>query len=93
MAPHSQYAPLHLVPKMFNDPSPTALDSRGAFIVHVLSSIYVRVGMKYDPVMEKDAKADAFQVVRHEKVQGAHQGCERRFEATGVLGCIIKYAA
>ncbi|KAJ1261292.1 hypothetical protein BS78_09G017500 [Paspalum vaginatum] len=70
MAPHSQYAPLHLVPKMLNDPSPAALDSRGAFIVHVLSSIYVWVGMKCDPVMEKDARAAAFQVVRYEKVQG-----------------------
>ncbi|AQK79340.1 Protein-tyrosine-phosphatase MKP1 [Zea mays] len=70
MAPHSQYAPLHLVPKMLNDPSPAALDSRGAFIVHVLLSIYVWVGMKCDPVMEKDAKAAAFQVVRYEKVQG-----------------------
>ncbi|PWZ03974.1 Protein-tyrosine-phosphatase MKP1 [Zea mays] len=70
MAPHSQYAPLHLVPKMLNDPSPATLDSRGAFIVHVLSSLYVWVGMKCDPVMEKDAKAAAFQVVRYEKVQG-----------------------
>ncbi|PWZ16797.1 Protein-tyrosine-phosphatase MKP1 [Zea mays] len=70
MAPHSQYAPLHLVPKMLNDPSPAALDSRGAFIVHVLSSIYARVGMKCDPVMEKDAKVVVFQVVRHVKVQG-----------------------
>jgi len=55
---------------MLNDPSPAALDSRGAFIVHVLSSIYVWAGMKCDPVMEKDAKAAAFQVVRYEKVQG-----------------------
>ncbi|KAG2624192.1 protein-tyrosine-phosphatase MKP1-like isoform X2 [Panicum virgatum] len=70
MAPHSQYAPLHLVPKMLNEPSPATLDSRGAFIVHVLSSIYVWVGMKCDPVMEKDARAAAFQVVRYEKVQG-----------------------
>ncbi|XP_034588181.1 protein-tyrosine-phosphatase MKP1 isoform X2 [Setaria viridis] len=70
MAPHSQYAPLHLVPKMLNEPSPAALDSRGAFIVHVVSSIYVWVGMKCDPVMEKDARAAAFQVVRYEKVQG-----------------------
>lgn len=70
MAPHSPYAPLHLVPKMLNEPSPAALDSRGAFIVHVLSSIYVWVGMKCDQVMEKDARAAAFQVVRYEKVQG-----------------------
>ncbi|KAG8084557.1 hypothetical protein GUJ93_ZPchr0010g9893 [Zizania palustris] len=70
MAPHSPYAPLHLVPKMLNEPSPAALDSRGAFIVHVLSSLYVWVGMKCDQVMEKDARAAAFQVVRYEKVQG-----------------------
>ncbi|CAM0957912.1 unnamed protein product [Alopecurus aequalis] len=70
LAPHSPYAPLHLVPKMLNEPSPGALDSRGAFIVHVLSSIYVWVGMKCHSVMEKDAKAAAFQVVRYEKVQG-----------------------
>lgn len=70
LAPHSSYAPLHLVPKMLNEPSPAALDSRGAFIVHVLSSIYVWVGAKCHSVMEKDAKAAAFQVVRYEKVQG-----------------------
>nr|XP_010937716.1 protein-tyrosine-phosphatase MKP1 [Elaeis guineensis] len=70
MAPHSSYDPLHLVPKMLNDPSPAALDSRGAFIIHVLSSIYVWVGKNCEPVMEKDAKAAAFQVVRYEKVQG-----------------------
>lgn len=71
MAPHSSYDALHLVPKMLNDPSPAALDSRGAFILHVLSSIYVWLGKDCEPVMEKDAKAAAFQVVRYEKVQGS----------------------
>ncbi|XP_072985394.1 protein-tyrosine-phosphatase MKP1 [Typha latifolia] len=70
MAPHSPYDPLHLVPKMLNDPLPSALDSRGAFIVRLLSSIYVWIGRNCDPVMEKDAKAAAFQVVRYERVQG-----------------------
>ncbi|KQK07754.1 protein-tyrosine-phosphatase MKP1 isoform X2 [Brachypodium distachyon] len=70
MAPHSPYAPLHLVPKMLNEPSPAALDSRGAFIVHIASLIYVWVGLRCDQVMEKDARAAAFQVVRYEKVQG-----------------------
>ncbi|CAL9058502.1 unnamed protein product [Musa banksii] len=70
MAPHSPYDPLHLVPKMLNDPSPSALDSRGAFIIHVLSSIYVWIGNNCESVMEKDAKAAAFQVVRYEQVQG-----------------------
>ncbi|WOL00689.1 protein-tyrosine-phosphatase MKP1 [Canna indica] len=70
MAPHSPYDPLHLVPKMLNDPSPAALDSRGAFIIHVLSSIYVWIGKNCESVMEKDAKAAAFQVVRYERVEG-----------------------
>lgn len=70
MAPHSPYDALHLVPKMLSDPSPSALDSRGAFILHVLSSIYVWVGKKCELAMERDAKAAAFQVVRYEKVPG-----------------------
>ncbi|KAI5011236.1 hypothetical protein ZWY2020_013373 [Hordeum vulgare] len=55
---------------MLNQPSPAALDSRSAFIVHVLSSIYVWVGIKCDTVMEKDVRAATFQVVRYEKVKG-----------------------
>ncbi|KAL5986109.1 hypothetical protein ACLOJK_028099 [Asimina triloba] len=70
MTPHSPYDPLHLVPKMLNDPSPSALDSRGAFIVHVPAGIYVWIGKSCDPVMERDAKAAACQVVRYERVQG-----------------------
>lgn len=70
MAPHSPYDPLHLVPKMLNDPSPSALDSRGAFIVHIPSAIYVWIGKSCEPVMERDAKGAAFQVVRYERVQG-----------------------
>ncbi|MQM13688.1 hypothetical protein Taro_046614 [Colocasia esculenta] len=70
MSPHSKYDPLHLVPKMLSEPSPTALDSRGAFIVHVFSSIFVWIGKNCEPAMEKDAKTAAYQVVRYEKVQG-----------------------
>ncbi|XP_072975163.1 protein-tyrosine-phosphatase MKP1-like isoform X1 [Typha angustifolia] len=70
MAPHSPYDPLHLVPKLLNDPSPAALDSRGAFIVHVLSSIYVWIGNICHPVMARDAYDAAYQVVRYERVQG-----------------------
>ncbi|EFJ28087.1 hypothetical protein SELMODRAFT_91575, partial [Selaginella moellendorffii] len=46
MAPHSPYDALHLVPKTINNPSPTALDSRGAFVVHVPSAIFVWIGRK-----------------------------------------------
>lgn len=70
LAPHSPYDPLHLVPKMLNDPSPSLLDSRGAFIVHVPSAIYVWIGKNCDPIMERDAKGAVCQIVRYEKVQG-----------------------
>ncbi|KAD2805069.1 hypothetical protein E3N88_38446 [Mikania micrantha] len=43
IAPHSSYDPLHLVPKMLNVPSPGALDSRGAFIMHIPSTIFIWV--------------------------------------------------
>ncbi|KAK1265164.1 Protein-tyrosine-phosphatase MKP1 [Acorus gramineus] len=70
MAPHSPYDPLHLVPKTLVDPSPASLDSRGAFIVHAISAIYIWVGKECEQVMERDAKAAALQVVRYERVQG-----------------------
>lgn len=70
IASHSPYDPLHLVPKMLNDPSPTALDSRGAFIIHIPSAIYVWIGKKCEPIMERDARGAVCQIVRYERVQG-----------------------
>eukprot|EP01018_Ginkgo_biloba_P013573 Gb_33673 [translate_table: standard] len=70
MAPHSPYDPLHLVPKILNNPMPAALDSRGAFIVHVPSAIYVWIGQSCESAMATAAKASAFQVVRYERAQG-----------------------
>lgn len=69
IAPHSPYDPLHLVPKMLNDPSPSALDSRGAFIVHVPSAIYIWIGRNCESIMERDARGAVCQIVRYEKVQ------------------------
>ncbi|OIT03220.1 protein-tyrosine-phosphatase mkp1 [Nicotiana attenuata] len=69
VAPHSPYDPLHLVPKMLNDPSPSALDSRGAFIIHIPSAIYVWIGKKCETIMERDARGAVCQIVRYEKVQ------------------------
>ncbi|KAF3779546.1 Protein-tyrosine-phosphatase [Nymphaea thermarum] len=71
MAPHSPYDPLHLVPKSLNRPGALGLDSRGAFVVHVPSAIYVWIGKECHPVMAKDAKAAACQVVRYERAQGS----------------------
>ncbi|XWS63743.1 hypothetical protein CRYUN_Cryun06bG0127900 [Craigia yunnanensis] len=70
MAPHSSYDPLHLVPKMLNHPGKQGLDSRGAFIVHVPSAIYVWVGKKCNHVMLNRAGLAANQVIRYERAQG-----------------------
>lgn len=70
IAPHSAYDPLHLVPKMLSDPSPSALDSRGAFIIQVPSAIYIWIGRNCEAVMQRDARGAACQIVRYEKVQG-----------------------
>ncbi|KAK7273094.1 hypothetical protein RIF29_14140 [Crotalaria pallida] len=70
IAPHSPYDPLHLVPKMLTDPSSSALDSRGAFIVHIPSTIYVWIGKNCEAIMERDARGAVGQIVRYEKVQG-----------------------
>uniref|UniRef100_A0A5B7AX24 Uncharacterized protein n=1 Tax=Davidia involucrata TaxID=16924 RepID=A0A5B7AX24_DAVIN len=70
IAPHSPYDPLHLVPKMLNDPSPSALDSRGAFVIHIPSAIYVWIGKKCEAIMERDARGAVCQIVRYERVQG-----------------------
>ncbi|XP_042487436.1 protein-tyrosine-phosphatase MKP1-like isoform X2 [Macadamia integrifolia] len=70
MAPHSPYDPLHLVPKMLNRPGPLSLDSRGAFVVHLPSAIYIWVGKNCTQEMLNHARAAAFQVVRYERAQG-----------------------
>ncbi|CAI9093048.1 OLC1v1028451C2 [Oldenlandia corymbosa var. corymbosa] len=70
MAPHSPYDPLHLVPKLLNEPGAEGLDSRGAFIVHVPSAIYVWIGKQSVSVMSDAAKAAANQVIHYEKAKG-----------------------
>lgn len=73
IAPHSPYDPLHLVPRLLNDPSPFALDSRGSFIVHIPNSIYIWVGENCDAIMERDARGAVGQIVRYERAQGPVQ--------------------
>ncbi|GKV28513.1 hypothetical protein SLEP1_g37557 [Rubroshorea leprosula] len=70
LAPHSPYDPLHLVPKMLNDPSPFALDSRGAFIIQIPSAMYIWIGKNCDAIMERDARGSVCQIFRYEKVRG-----------------------
>ncbi|KAI4317322.1 hypothetical protein L6164_025200 [Bauhinia variegata] len=71
MAPHSPYAPLHLVPKMINNPGAQALDSRGAFIIHVPSAIYIWTGKDCTSVMLCNARKAACQVIHYERVTGS----------------------
>ncbi|KAF5206555.1 Protein-tyrosine-phosphatase mkp1 [Thalictrum thalictroides] len=70
MAPHSPYDPLHLVPKLLNHPGPLGLDSRGAFLVHVPSAIYVWIGKNCNRVMADNARVSASQVIRYERAKG-----------------------
>ncbi|WCJ38579.1 Dual specificity protein phosphatase [Euphorbia peplus] len=70
MAPHSSYDPLHLVPKMLGHPDVRGLDSRGAFIIHVPTTIFVWFGNKCSSVMLNQAKVAANQVIRYESAQG-----------------------
>ncbi|KAI3698514.1 hypothetical protein L2E82_42120 [Cichorium intybus] len=70
IAPHSSYAPLHLVPKLLAKPSEQCLDSRGAFIVNVPSAVYVWIGKNCDPLMYDSARLAASQVIRYEKANG-----------------------
>ncbi|PIN22947.1 Dual specificity phosphatase [Handroanthus impetiginosus] len=70
MAPHSPYDPLHLVPKMLCEPGADRLDSRGAFIIHIPSALYVWTGKHCSPVMLDNARAAGSQVIRYERAQG-----------------------
>ncbi|CAI9767905.1 unnamed protein product [Fraxinus pennsylvanica] len=70
MAPHSPYDPLHLVPKMLSEPGSERLDSRGAFIVHVPSALFVWMGKHCLNVMSDKARSAASQVIRYERARG-----------------------
>ncbi|KAL8550583.1 hypothetical protein ACS0TY_009130 [Phlomoides rotata] len=70
MAPHSPHDPLHLVPKMLCEPGADRLDSRGAFIVHIPSALYVWIGKHCSPVMSDNAMTAASQVIRYERAKG-----------------------
>ncbi|KAL3511355.1 hypothetical protein ACH5RR_030756 [Cinchona calisaya] len=70
MAPHSSYDPLHLVPKLLSEPGAKGLDSRGTFIVHVPSALYVWIGKHCVSVMCDTARAAAHQVIHYERAKG-----------------------
>lgn len=68
MAPHSAYDPIHLVPKLVSFPA--RFDSRGAFLLHVPTAVFVWLGRACDPAMAEAAASAARQVVRYERARG-----------------------
>ncbi|XP_057811063.1 protein-tyrosine-phosphatase MKP1-like isoform X2 [Salvia miltiorrhiza] len=70
MAPHSPYDPLHLVPKMLCEAGADRLDSRGAFIIHIPSALYIWIGKNCSSVMSDNARTSAAQIIRYERVKG-----------------------
>ncbi|KVI05680.1 protein-tyrosine-phosphatase MKP1-like [Cynara cardunculus var. scolymus] len=70
IAPYSSYSPLHLVPKLLTEPNANALDSRGAFIVHVPNNVYMWVGKSCVSLMFESASLAAARVIRYEKAIG-----------------------
>lgn len=70
MAPHSAHDPLLLVPKKVTGPEIATFDSRGVFVIHGQSSLYVWHGHVCDARMAKAGREFALQLVRYEQVQG-----------------------
>ncbi|CAM6119710.1 unnamed protein product [Calypogeia fissa] len=80
MAPHSPYDPLHQVPKAVAHPSMSALDSRGAFVIHFANKLYIWLGRHCGKCMAAAADKVAFQLIRYERANStilpAREGSE-----------------
>lgn len=70
MAPHSAHDPLLLVPKKVTGPDITTFDSRGVFVIHGQSNLYVWHGHVCDVRMAKAGHEFALQLIRYEQVEG-----------------------
>lgn len=70
MAPHSAHDPLLLVPKKVTGPNITTFDSRGVFVIHGHSNLYVWHGHVRDVRMAKAGHEFALQLIRYEQVEG-----------------------
>eukprot|EP00192_Tetraselmis_astigmatica_P005343 CAMPEP_0117665056 /NCGR_PEP_ID=MMETSP0804-20121206/9588_1 /TAXON_ID=1074897 /ORGANISM="Tetraselmis astigmatica, Strain CCMP880" /LENGTH=453 /DNA_ID=CAMNT_0005472407 /DNA_START=494 /DNA_END=1857 /DNA_ORIENTATION=+ len=66
IGPHSTADPLFLVPKLLGRSTPSALDPRGAFVVHTPKTLYVWRGARCPPAMEAAAEKTAQQLARYE---------------------------
>ncbi|MCO5599046.1 hypothetical protein L7F22_053145 [Adiantum nelumboides] len=92
LAPYSPYDPLHLVPKAVDNPSLGALDSRGAFVIHVPVVIFVWIGHLCDPKIAQAARVAAAQVVRYERAQGSVHIIAEGTETDEFWNSLGKYA-
>lgn len=70
LAPHSAHDPLLLVPKKVTGPDITTFDSRGVFVIHGQSNLYVWHGHVCDDRMVKAGHEFALQLIRYEQVEG-----------------------
>lgn len=70
LAPHSAHDPLLLVPKKLTGPDITTFDSRGVFVIHGQSNLYVWHGHVCDERMAKAGHDFARQLIRYELVEG-----------------------
>lgn len=70
MAPHSAHDPLLLVPKKVTGPDIATFDSRGVFVIHGQSHLYVWHGHVCDARMAKTGREFALQLIRYEQVEG-----------------------
>lgn len=82
VAPHSSYAPLHLVAKTVTNPSICALDSRGVFIIQLSSKLYIWRGKRSALEMVAAADRSALQFVRYEYAQVPLVYCNEGSEPT-----------
>ncbi|BFG34181.1 hypothetical protein CerSpe_204550 [Prunus speciosa] len=63
LSPSSLLRMYRIAPLSPYDPSPSALDSRGAFIVYIPSAIYVWIGKNCEAIRERDARGAVCQIV------------------------------
>lgn len=71
MAPYCAYDPLHLVPQISLPLQPNQpLDSRGAFVVHARSAVYIWIGEKCASDMTDCARTAASHVIAYRVAEG-----------------------
>ncbi|KAH7331304.1 hypothetical protein KP509_20G025500 [Ceratopteris richardii] len=92
LAPHSAYDPLHLVLKSCVNPGPGLLDSRGAFVIHAPSFIFLWIGQSCDSKMAQEAEETLGQIVRYEKAEASVRIYIEGNEGTDFWNCFTDHS-